>query len=59
MKHVPPPAQAAPRHARLFELIRQENLAQERTSHAKPRAPVGSVSEFLKQSAAASLRKKH
>ena len=53
MKHVPPPAQAAPRHARLFELIRQENLAQERTSHAKPRAPVGSVSEFLKQSAAA------
>ncbi|MGX9350411.1 hypothetical protein ACS3QZ_04360 [Shimia sp. W99] len=45
------------RHARLFELIRQETLAGSRAPQSRLQAPTASVCDYLKKTAAASLGK--
>ena len=45
------------RHARLFELIRQETLAGKRAAQECPQSPTASVADYLQKSAAASLGK--
>ncbi|MGR3713713.1 MAG: hypothetical protein ACU0A6_11405 [Shimia sp.] len=57
MKHVPVTALEQPsRFARLFELIRQENLIQDRIDNVAVEDPRDFVADFLKKSASASLR---
>ncbi|PSL19444.1 hypothetical protein [Shimia abyssi] len=59
LQHVPSSALVpTTRHARLFELIRQENVAHDRAAHAPEREPNTLVTEHLKALATASLRRK-
>lgn len=57
MKHVPATALVpVARHARLFELIRQENLLAERAKGADRRDQNAIVADYLQKAATASLK---
>ncbi|WP_270730400.1 hypothetical protein [Shimia sp. Alg240-R146] len=58
MKYVPASALVqTSRFARLFELIRQENLVAQAAQHPAPASQPDFVSEFLVKAASASLRR--